>query len=503
MSELTTMPELTTIPDVDTIAGLIKDLVAYVARQSPYLIDDAGLDTLGIDRLFILAGIQRCFGVQVPPSEIRTDIRTVGQLCQVLGTFVHGALRTRRPEPRPSAPRRLLIVGTGVPEHEQAFARRGWRATMLTHYDVAHEGPPVGVINGVIDQVEAADWARPFDVIGRIVDLYAAPHIERVVPVDEFALLPAALATTQLGIPGLSLRAVRNSRDKFHMRRVLEQAGLGQVRYAACHNLAQAQAFLDRVGGPIILKPVSGTGSDGVSLVASGEELASAFKLAAEADGFTGILCEEYIEGPEVSLEGYSVDGRFVPVALTDKLTDERFLEIGHQQPTSHPQSVFQAAADITGRALAALGVENGVSHTELRISTRGPVLIETHTRMGGDRLHVLTHLTTGVDLADLMVAFSLGEAVDARPEPQGRAAAIRFLVGRPGRVRGVRVPALQPGNGIHAVVVPTVGKALSGRSSSRERLGHVIATGPTPELAGRTAESFIEQIHIDYFDQI
>ena len=105
MSELTTMPELTTIPDVDTIAGLIKDLVAYVARQSPYLIDDAGLDTLGIDRLFILAGIQRCFGVQVPPSEIRTDIRTVGQLCQVLGTFVHGALRTRRPEPRPSAPR--------------------------------------------------------------------------------------------------------------------------------------------------------------------------------------------------------------------------------------------------------------------------------------------------------------------------------------------------------------------------------------------------------------
>ena len=502
MPELTTIPELTSIPDVDTIAGLITDLVAYAARQTPDSIADASLDAFGIEhRMLILGGIHRCFGVQVPPSEIRTDIRTVRQLSQFLGTFVHGVLRTRRLEPRSSAPRRLLLVGNAVPEHEQAFARRGWRATMLTHYDVAHDaGPPVGVINGVIDQVEAADWAKPFDVVGRIVDLYAAAHIERVVPVDEFALLPAALATTQLRIPGLSVRGVRNTRDKLHMRRALEQAGLAQVRYAACHDLAQAQAFLERVGGPIILKPVSGTGSDGVSLVASGEELASAFKLAAEADGFTGILCEEYIEGPEVSLEGYSVDGRFVPVALTDKLTDERFLEIGHQQPSSHPQGVFEAAADIAGRALAALGIENGVTHTEFRISTRGPVLIETHTRMGGDRIHVLTQLTTGVDLADLMVAFSLGEAVDARPTPQGRAAAIRFLVGRPARVRGVRLPAMEPGNGIHAVVVPPIGKALSGRSSSRERLGHVIATGPTPELAAKTAESLLEQIHIDYF---
>src|SRR2546429_1233754 len=92
---------------------------------------------------------------------------------------------------------------------------------------------------------------------------------------------------------------------------IFEQAGLAQVRYAACHDLAQAQAFLERVGGPIILKPVSGTGSDGVSLVRSGEELVSAFQVAMGADGFAGILCEEYIEGPEVSLEGYSVDGRF------------------------------------------------------------------------------------------------------------------------------------------------------------------------------------------------
>lgn len=504
MPELSVITEVATIPDPDTIAGLIIDFVAQAARQTPDAIGDASLAAFGIEqRMLILGAIYRCFGVPVPPDVIQPEIRTVRQLSRFLGSFVHDALRNRQHEPRSSASRRLLLVGNGVPEHEQAFARRGWRAMMLTHYNAAQEsGPGVGVIHGVIDEVEAADWVRPLDMVGRIVDLYSAEHIDRVVPVDEFALLPAALATTQLGIPGPSVRSVRNTRDKLHMRRALEEAGLNQVRYSACHDPAQAEAFLEQIGGPIILKPVSGTGSDGVSLVRSSTELASAFQVAMGADGFSGILCEEYIDGLEVSLEGYSVDGRFVPVALTDKLTDDRFLEIGHQQPSSHPHTVFAAAAEIAERALAALGVENGVTHTEFRLAKQGPVLIETHTRMAGDRIHVLTHLTTGVDLADLMVAFSLGETVDDRPIPQGRAAAIRFLVGRPGRIRAVRVPPVEPGNGILAVTVPPVGKALSGRSSSRERLGHVIATAPTPELAAQTAESFLAQIQIDYFDR-
>jgi formate-dependent phosphoribosylglycinamide formyltransferase (GAR transformylase) len=511
------MSELTTIPDLDTIAGLIKELVAYVAGQSPHLLNDAtGLDRLGIDgrrSADVLAAIERCFGVHVPRSELRTGDRTVGQLSRDLGTFVHSALRTGSPLPqrhqddlrresRSSGPRQVLLVGgLGVPELGQAVERRGWRAAMLTYCDLPQGvGTRIDAI-GVVDQVEAVDWGRPLDVVRRIVELHTAGQIERVVPLEEFGLLPAALATTQLGIPGPTVRAVRNTRDKLQMRRTLEQAGLGQVRYAACAGLAEAQAFLDRVGGPIILKPVSSTGSEGVSRVASGEELASAFEVAASAAGFTGILCEECIEGPEVSLEGYSVDGRFVPVALTDKLTDERFLEIGHQQPSSQPQRVFESAADITGRALAALGIENGVTHTELRITTRGPVLIETHTRMGGDHIHVLTHLTTGVDLADMMVAFSLGEAVDAVPVPQGRAAAIRFLVGRAGRVCSVKVPAPEHGNGIHAVLGPPIGRVVTGRSASRERLGHVIATGSTPGLAGKTAESFLARVQIGYLD--
>ncbi|MGZ8778999.1 MAG: ATP-grasp domain-containing protein [Thermoanaerobaculia bacterium] len=504
------MAELTTIPDRETIIGFIRELVAFVGGRSPHAVEDsATLNALGIDgpRIgAIVAATEGCFGVRVPSSEIRGDIHTVGQLSEAVGAFVHDALRTqiplRRERVESAASRRLLFIGGAtVPEFERAAARRGWSAALFTYFDPATAaGPKVGTL-GVIDHVQAVDWAQPLDVVRRIVELYGAGEIDRVVPDDEFGLFPAALATNQLGIPGPTLRAVRNTRDKLHMRRTLEEAGLGQLQYAVCRDFAEAQAFLDRVGGPIILKPVSGTGSEGVSRVASSAELEAAFGVAAGAAGFMGIVCEEYIEGPEVSLEGYSVGGQFVPVALTDKLVDERFLEIGHQQPSTHPESVFAAAADMAGRALRALGIENGVTHTEFRISERGPVLIETHTRMGGGHLHVLTRLSTGVDLADAVVAFSLGETVEARPVPQGHAAAIRYILGRPGKVRGVRVSKAEPGDGVHAVLGPPLGKEVTGRSSSRERLGHVIATGPTPELAGKAAEKFIAQIQVEYFD--
>jgi acyl carrier protein len=90
------MPDTMTVPDAETIRRTIKALVADVAGQEPGQIDDAAeLEALGIDSLLIVevvVGVQRRFGVQVPPSEFRGDIRTVGQVCEMLGGFVHARL---------------------------------------------------------------------------------------------------------------------------------------------------------------------------------------------------------------------------------------------------------------------------------------------------------------------------------------------------------------------------------------------------------------------------
>lgn len=393
-------------------------------------------------------------------------------------------------------PRRVLIVGgSQIGGLFGAVERRGLEAVVLGLREVLDRFPlPAGVRHA-----EVLDPTQPLPVLVRRIETLGRAHdVAGLVPIMEYALLPAAMATERLGRPGPGTKAVLNTRDKLRMRRVLEAAGLGQVRHAACRTLDEARRFREEVGGPIFVKPVLGTASDGVSRVDGEQDLEAAFAVAARARAFGGVLCEEFLEGPEVSVEGYSVSGVFLPVAITDKIIDHRFLEVGHSQPSGHPEEDQRAAATLTGRVLEALGVRDGVSHTEVKLTPRGPVLVETHTRMAGGNIHRLTERTTGVDLADLMVAFALGERPEARPQPTGRGASIRFLVGRPGRIAAAVVPPPPP-EIEEARIYLEAGETVGERSSSLDRLGHVLAVAESGPAATAAAEAFRDRIRVRY----
>jgi biotin carboxylase len=125
--------------------------------------------------------------------------------------------------------------------------------------------------------------------------------------------------------------------------------------------------------------------------------------------------------------------------------------------------------------------------------------MIETHTRMGGGSIHVLTERTTGVDLADVMVGMAFGEEPQVRPQRTGRAAAIRFKkCGRDGRVAQAQIPPIEPGGLIESArIYFQPGEQVTSRSSSLDRLGQVIAVGPEAENVGLAAERFLDRIHV------
>lgn len=396
-------------------------------------------------------------------------------------------------------PRRVLIVGgshaSGIFE---AVERRGARAIVLGIPEILERQVPASCV----DHVAALDLAQPLVFLVRAIRGLAEAHrCAGIVPITEYALVPAAFAAQQLGLPGLPVKVVQNTRDKARMRSVLARAGLAQVRHAACRSVAEGRAFLENVRGPIVVKPVMGTASDGVSRVDREEDLGPAFALAARARAFGGVLCEELVPGPEVSVEGVSVDGVFTAVAITDKVTDERFLEVGHSQPSAHAPAAQRDVETFVGRVLLALGVVEGVSHTEVKLTPAGPVLIETHTRMGGGNIHLLTRLSTGVDLPDLMVGFALGEKPTVSPQLTGRGAAVRFVTARPGRVASIDPPP--PDEGIEEVrVYVTPGQVVGERSSSLDRLGHVVAVAESAAAACRTAEAFRDRIAVRYLEE-
>ena len=386
-----------------------------------------------------------------------------------------------------------LLGGAAVPELATALVRRGLRGALFT-FEERLAGRPS---DGVLDVLEPVDFRRPLAVLRRVAELHQTLRFRGIVGVGEYGLLPAALAAERFGLPGPSPRAVINTREKARMRRLLAGQGLGQVRYQECRSAQAVAAFQRVLGRAVIVKPTSGTGSAGVSRIDSEAAAAAAYSLAAGAAEGAAVLCEEFVDGPEISVEAVTVHGVFHGIALTDKRTDANYLETGHDQPSSEPAAVRQEAFALASRVTAALGLRHGVSHTEMRITASGPVLIETHTRMGGDRIPVLTHRTTGVDLADVMVGLAVGESPAVRPSATGRAASVRFLVGQAGRVESVHVPKDRP-EGVEEVELPAKpGDVVSGRSSSLDRLGHVLATAGGTAESGRIADAFLARMQV------
>ncbi|MEO8378601.1 MAG: ATP-grasp domain-containing protein [Acidobacteriota bacterium] len=395
----------------------------------------------------------------------------------------------------------LFIGGHDSRELVEAAERRGIELVfMLLPVVLAKTA-----VGGAIVAVEPLHLDQPLSgIVQSIVEVAKRYDVSGIVPVMEFGLMPATVAAAKLGLPAHSLKAVRVTRDKMMMRRTLDAAGLRQIAHAACRTLEEARQFFAGSGGPIIVKPVSGSGSDGVTRVDDASQLEEAWSRATGSLAFTGVICEEYIHGPEVSVEGYCTGGVFVPVAITDKTTDEHFVEIGHDQPSRYPAAVQQRVFDYTARVLAALSVTDGWTHTEVRLGSDDPllvdpVIIETHTRRGGASIDHITWITTGVSTNDVTFDFALGLTPSAYPRDTGRSAVVRFINGPPGVIESVTVPEL-PDSGVAAVQIDLQpGDSVVARASSASRIGRLVGTGRDAAEAATHAEAFRARIHIHY----
>ncbi|MGV3697918.1 ATP-grasp domain-containing protein [Flavobacterium sp.] len=165
---------------------------------------------------------------------------------------------------------------------------------------------------------------------------------------------------------------------------------------------------------PLIVKPTDRSGSRGVTKVADAAELPSAIDKALQESLEKKAVIEEFVEGPEVSVESISWKGNHHILTITDKVTTEApyFVELEHHQPSLLPDIIQQKIQAETIKALNALQIEYGASHAEFKINNEGEVYaIEVGARMGGDFIGShLVELSTGYDFVKAVIEVALGE---------------------------------------------------------------------------------------------
>lgn len=323
--------------------------------------------------------------------------------------------------------------------------------------------------------------ARPIGVLTFAAD-YPVPMVARI--------------AAELGLAGPSPAAALAMTDKLVMRQRLSAAGLPTPRFAPVRRPGDLSAF----GGAPVVKATRSSGSRGVQLV-KGLDVAALVEAMSAESANGEVLVEEYIEGPEVSVEAITNDGRTTILSVTDKMTSgpPEFVELGHAQPsdlTEHRAEI----EELTRQALRALGLTYGPSHTEIRIGANGPVVIESAARFSGGFIasHLL-RITAGIDAAGVAVTMALGEEVSMQHE-RGPGAAVRFLTPKPGVVRsvsGVDEVRSRP-EVVEAAVDVTVGDVVAPLRSARDRVGHVVCCGPTASDARRLVDHAAASIVIE-----
>jgi biotin carboxylase len=163
---------------------------------------------------------------------------------------------------------------------------------------------------------------------------------------------------------------------------------------------------------PVIIKPRDAFSSRGVYRCDTPDEVKAHLKESRLFSSAGDVLLEEFLEGKEYSVEAITFRGETSVIQFTEKFITPypNTVETGHLQPADLSSTEKTAISAVVRSALTALGIENSASHTEIMITKRGPYVIETGARLGGDFIaSYLTKASTGVSMDRAAVQVALG----------------------------------------------------------------------------------------------
>jgi biotin carboxylase len=398
---------------------------------------------------------------------------------------------------RPSVGRRrLLVLGAGPAQLGLLEAARA-----LGLFVIAVDRDPGAVGFAVADR-RAIVSTEDEPAIERLAE---AERIQGVIaPGIDWPVGIAARVAQRLGLPHpLDPESAQLATSKQRQREWFQQAGVPQPVTEFCKSVDEALAASDRIGLPCVVKAPDRQGQRGLSLVEDEQELRAAVEAAIEASRSGACLLEERVAGREVTVNAFSVDGRFFPLTVTDREVAEPpafGVALAHVWPSSLEPAEVGAAIEAARAAADALGIGSGPTYTQVVVAEDGPHVVELAARLGGGHDAELCDATLGVDLNELALAAALGEEIPPHvlaPVSPAGGGVTHFLVAPEGVLR--RVVGAEDAAAVEGVVAVriyrTPGYRFGPLRGGSDRAGAVQAVGDSREQAVERAAAAAERI--------
>jgi biotin carboxylase len=375
-------------------------------------------------------------------------------------------------------------LGVVSQEQEEKLAP-GLRAKIARHWrveDVFETSQLIGATQGLAS--ELGPVARLFGTVEQLQ-------------------VPLAVARTHLGLPGLSVEAALNFRDKARMKTILRFAGLPCAHHRLVHNQAEAQAFAEEIGFPLVVKPPDGAGAQSTFRVDDSAALATAVAACAPSEE-QPVLIEEFITGEEHSFDTFSLDGYHLFHSLTHysptplEVLRNPWIQWCLVLPREIDEPQYDDIRAAAFRALNVLGMDTGMSHLEWFRRRNGTIAIsEAGARPPGAQITTIISRAHDFDAvgawARLMV---FGEfQVPERRYAVGAAYLRGQGSGRVKAIHGLEEANAQIGHLVTDVKLPQIGQE---RSPSYEGEGYLILRHPETAVVKEALSRLITLVRVE-----
>lgn len=377
------------------------------------------------------------------------------------------------------------------------------KAKSMGYYVLAVDGNPKAPGFNVADKAICADIVNEETMLKIARD----EHVDGVIhPCSEVSMAVMGRINDELGLSGISREQAICATNKHLMRKAFEKGNAPSPKSILAQDAEDAWSRLqNEFDTDAILKPSRNSGSRGIAKVSRNMDKGDFIRAYDEALSESrdhSVLIEQFIEGPEFSIEMIVWRGDIHVLTVTDKKTTgaPHFVELGHNQPSCFSATDVETLKAAAVAGVRALGVNNCACHAEAKLMNGKAYLMEVGARLGGDFISTeLTHLSTGVDMVAAAIDVALGVEPDLSAKEDPKGVCIRYFCPKPGNL--VSISNTEVLNNPHVYlweIYPKEGDVIPAVTSSLCRSGHVIVTEKTPQKAIELAERLIESVKFE-----
>ncbi len=374
---------------------------------------------------------------------------------------------------------------------------------------------------GDVDHFEQIDLKDRDGIAEYAQKLAAAMNLKAVFTAGTDFSANVAYASQKCGFACHSYEAAVNASDKALMRQCFRNA-----RVPSPHFILVEKKYLKNtlttqmVNGlkfPYVIKPVDNMGSRGCRMVRNRDELFAAVDEALKFSRTGRALVEEYMEGPEFSIDALIYDGTFTVTGFADRhiYFEPYFVELGHTMPTNIDYPKYIELVKTFALGAKALGLSRGAAKADIKWTDKGPMVGEIAARLSGGYMSGWTFpYSSDLNLTEQAVQIALGRrpetlesyrfplSVDGAPFQMfaynsQRASAERAWISIPGRVKDVIFTAEAAKiQGVQDIFPRAkAGDRVVFPRNNVEKCGNVVSVAATREAAVKSAEDAVKKI--------